>query len=140
MCAHVLWLSSTPLRDYEKLKREKVRANNEIFGAVGLPQIVSSFNASAALNSKSKGKKGKEKEKDVEESDSQYIPENEGEVESDDLSEVHCSNKFLLLVFGLMHFNTMNLIISTHLTIYRRSNQLRLRKLNLDRGLDQEPM
>ena len=91
---------------------EKVRANNEMFAALGLPQIVSSFNASAALNSKSKGKKGKEKEKDVEESDSQYIPENEGEVESDDLSEVHCSNKFLWLVFGLKHFNTMHLIIS----------------------------
>ncbi|KAL1823783.1 hypothetical protein ACET3Z_010561 [Daucus carota] len=59
-------LSPTLLRDYEKLKREKVRANNEIFAAVGLPQIVSSFNASAALNSKSKGKKEKEKEKDVE--------------------------------------------------------------------------
>ncbi|XP_074369503.1 uncharacterized protein LOC141710913 isoform X1 [Apium graveolens] len=74
-----------PLCEYEKLKLDKMRANNEVYKSLGLPQIVSTFKDAVESSSKSKGKKGKET--GIEEDDSQYVPANEGDVESDDSSE-----------------------------------------------------
>lgn len=74
------------------MKMEQMRANNEFYVSLGLPEIVSSFKAATTSNTKSKAKKGKEKV--AEECDSQYIPENEEEVESDDSDEVHYSINF----------------------------------------------
>ncbi|KAL8120314.1 hypothetical protein AgCh_017472 [Apium graveolens] len=74
-----------PLCEYEKLKLDKMRANNEVYKSLGLPQIVSTFKDAVKSSSKSKGKKGKETT--IEEDDSQYVPANEGDIESDDSSE-----------------------------------------------------
>ncbi|KAL8116807.1 hypothetical protein AgCh_023101 [Apium graveolens] len=74
-----------PLCEYEKLKLDKMRANNEVYKSLGLPQIVSTFKDAVESSSKSKGKIGKETT--IEEDDSQYVLANEGDVESDDLSE-----------------------------------------------------
>ncbi|KAL8107573.1 hypothetical protein AgCh_024114 [Apium graveolens] len=75
-----------PLCEYEKLKLDKMRANNEVYKSLGLPQIVSTFKDAVESSNKSKGKKGKETA--IEEDDSQYVPTNEGDVESDDSSEL----------------------------------------------------
>ncbi|KAL8147286.1 hypothetical protein AgCh_004851 [Apium graveolens] len=74
-----------PLCEYEKLKLDKMRANNEVYKSLGLPHIVSTFKDAVESSSKSKGKKGKETT--IEEDDSQYVPANEGDVESDDSSD-----------------------------------------------------
>ncbi|KAL8102654.1 hypothetical protein AgCh_027251 [Apium graveolens] len=74
-----------PLCEYEKLKLDKMRANNEVYKSLGLPRIVSTFKDAVESSSKSKGKKGKDTA--IEEDDSQYVLENEGDVESDDSSE-----------------------------------------------------
>ncbi|KAL8155783.1 hypothetical protein AgCh_000986 [Apium graveolens] len=76
-----------PLCKYEKLKLDKMRANIEVYKSLGLPQIVSTFKNAVESSSKSKGKKGKETA--IEEDDSQYVPANKGDVESDDSSEVY---------------------------------------------------
>ncbi|KAL8155782.1 hypothetical protein AgCh_000985 [Apium graveolens] len=76
-----------PLCKYEKLKLDKMRADIEVYKSLGLPQIVSTFKNAVESSSKSKGKKGKETA--VEEDDSQYVPANKGDVESDDSSEVY---------------------------------------------------
>ncbi|KAL8092454.1 hypothetical protein AgCh_034657 [Apium graveolens] len=58
-----------PLCEYEKLKLDKMMANNEVYKSLGLPQILSTFKDAVKSSSKSKGKKGKETA--IEEDDSQ---------------------------------------------------------------------
>ncbi|KAL8092453.1 hypothetical protein AgCh_034656 [Apium graveolens] len=58
-----------PLCEYEKLKLDKMMANNEVYKSLGLPQILSTFKDAVKSSIKSKGKK--EKETAIEEDDSQ---------------------------------------------------------------------
>ncbi|KAL8116810.1 hypothetical protein AgCh_023104 [Apium graveolens] len=80
-----------PLCDYKNLKLDKMRANNEVYKSLRLPQIVSTFKDAVESSSKSKGKIGKEAP--IEEDDSKYVLANEGDVESDDSSEDSCTSQ-----------------------------------------------
>ncbi|KAK1391739.1 hypothetical protein POM88_010795 [Heracleum sosnowskyi] len=80
-----------PLTEYEKQKIHNLEENEKVYRKLGLPSLVSTFKHDVAQNSKGKGKngkskKGKDREPD-EECDSQYIPENEGDDQSDDSLE-----------------------------------------------------
>ncbi|KAK1375346.1 hypothetical protein POM88_031539 [Heracleum sosnowskyi] len=80
-----------PLTEYEKQKIHNLEENEKVYRKLGLFSLVSSFKHDVAQNSKWKGKngkskKGKDKEPD-EECDSQYIPKNEGDDQSDDSLE-----------------------------------------------------
>lgn len=81
-----------PLTQYEIDRIRRMQENAEKCQEFGIPPLVSSLMGDGAENSKGKGKKGKGKNgKELEDCDSQYIPENEGDDQSDGSSEVGLS-------------------------------------------------
>lgn len=80
-----------------------MKKNNEVYESLGLPKLVTDMRTSAKQNMKRKGT-------DREACD-EYIPENEGEDDSDDSSEVHKDNLFTTYCLVFMHIKIIKLII-----------------------------
>lgn len=74
-----------PLTEYEKEKIRRMQGNDKVYESLGLPRLLDALRHQSTQNSN--GKRKKEIDREVEESDV-YIPENEGEDDSDDSSQV----------------------------------------------------